>query len=78
MAYRDPKTYLCPSCGTREDVHWIVGVNLSPDRNGDDWRKQFDPKSTDLFTVETTQSRDTWQGTITCNTCQTVIKDTRA
>lgn len=56
---------------------WVVGVNMNPERDGGDWRKQYNPKSTDLFTVTTTQSRDHWQGTITCTTCRTVIKDTR-
>jgi len=77
MAYRDPKLITCPNCAVSDTVVWIVGVPLrkQPDTQKG---KTYSVKPSDVFAIETTQKRPTWDGTITCNACGTRVRDSQS
>lgn len=67
MAYRDPESLTCPSCGRVATLVWIIG-------EGPNTRPSEGPAYTDIlddggWLVATTATAPKWQGTITCPDC---------
>jgi hypothetical protein len=75
MASRHPKTLTCPSCAASGEVTFIKHAPLPRGDAAAKGETYYSARSTDTFTVETAQAKPKWQGMITCNACDTIVRD---